>query len=127
MEKFTTVLSFNNAVIAGYEPRIYSWDKADIPTGEYMVCLDFMIWSKKQMAINCYFTVKNSGAKISLSAYRNRHIEQKYLAGKTEMRFITFGSGMEIKVQLNSMGKPSLQDAVVKSILSEKVKTEQRS
>jgi len=127
MEHITTVLSYNTAVIAGYEPRNYSWNKAVIPTGGYIVCLDFMIWSKKQMAINCYFTVKDSGTKITLSAYRNRYTQHKYLAGKTEMRFISFNTVMEINVQLNSMGNPSLQDAVLKSFLSEKVKTEQKS
>ena len=113
MENITTVLHFNTAIIGGYEPGNYSWDKQVIPTGKYDARLDFMIWSKKQMAINCYFTTEDNNSKIILSAYRSKDKEEKYLAGNTEMRHIPFNVMMNLEVQLNSMGNPSLKNAVV--------------
>ena len=109
MENNTTVLSFNTAINSGFEPRDYSWEKKDIPVGEYLAWLDFMIWSKKYMAINCYFTVKDVGAKIILSAYRSHDSEHEYLAGKTEMRYIPFNVLVKLRVELNGVGNPSLK------------------
>lgn len=43
-QKPNNVLSFRTALHTGYQPRDYSYDKDDIPTGEYHIILDFMIW-----------------------------------------------------------------------------------
>jgi hypothetical protein len=43
MINIETVPSNNTPVIAGYEPRNYSWDKVNILTGDYILSLDFII------------------------------------------------------------------------------------
>ena len=61
------VLSWNVALTQGFEPRLYSY--IDIPLGEYAAILDFKIWAKKIMGINCYFTHSVTGQKFQLTVY----------------------------------------------------------
>lgn len=117
MNRETTVMGFFPALEAGYEPKNYSFYKEDVPTGNYLAKLDFMLWSKTFMAINCFFTIKDSGKKISLSVYKKAGEYDLYLAGETEIRFVSFGTIMHLTVESNQNGKPVLKDAVVQGNL----------
>jgi hypothetical protein len=108
--KKTTVLGFFPALEAGYEPRNYSWLAGDVPVGEYEAKLDFMIWSKKQVAINCYLTAIASGQSFRLTAYRNK--AEDYMAGAIAVRFLPFGSVLLVTVELNGSGNPKWTNAV---------------
>jgi hypothetical protein len=66
------VLSWNAAIKKGYEPRLYPFSSDQIPLGEYDAILDFKIWAKKIMGINCYFTQTNTGKKFQLTVYCTR-------------------------------------------------------
>jgi len=55
------VITFRNALHQGYEPRDYTYQKDDIPTGEYHVILDFMVWIKEVPGITCFCRVKQTG------------------------------------------------------------------
>jgi hypothetical protein len=63
------VLSFRAALEKGYEPRLYSYNPARIPLGELEVVLDFKTWSRRIIAINCYFTRTDTGEKFVLTVY----------------------------------------------------------
>jgi hypothetical protein len=117
--KETTVLGFYPALEAGYEPRNYSWLTEEVPVGEYEAKLDFMIWSKKQVAINCYLTIPNSGQHIRLTAYRNK--AEDYMAGATTVRFLPFGSVLLVTVELNGSGNPKWSNAVLVGAANEEL------
>jgi hypothetical protein len=42
---------------------------ARIPLGEMDAVLDFKTWSKRIIAINCYFTKRNTGEKFVVTVY----------------------------------------------------------
>ncbi|MBB2147332.1 hypothetical protein [Pedobacter gandavensis] len=118
MNRETTVMGFFPALEVGYEPKNYSFYKEDVPIGVYLAKLDFMLWSKTFMAINCFFTIKESGKKISLSVYKKTGVDDLYLAGETEIRFVPFGAIMQLSVESNLNGKPVLKDAIVEENLA---------
>lgn len=66
------VMTWQAALDAGFEPRNYPYAVAEIEEGDYRCRLDFKVWSKKVMAINCYFTVLCSDKKIQLTVYRRK-------------------------------------------------------
>jgi len=117
--KETTVLGFYPALEAGYEPRNYSWTTEDVPVGEYEAKLDFMIWSKKQVAINCYLTTPKSGQHFRLTAYRNK--AEDYLAGAIAVRFLPFGSVLLVTIELNGSGNPKWTNAVLIRAVNEEL------
>jgi hypothetical protein len=107
----TTVLSFYNAIAAAHEPREYTYLREAIPFGIYEVTLDFMIWSKKQVGINCYCTIKETGLKVILPVYRNE--AEDYLAGGLEMRFVPFGTELQATIEPRGERGVILKDAVI--------------
>ncbi|MBB6271898.1 hypothetical protein HDF26_002355 [Pedobacter cryoconitis] len=113
MNRETTVLEFFPALEAGYEPKNYSYYKEDVPLGNYKAKLDFMLWSKTYMAVNCFFTIIKSGKKISLSVYKKPGEDGLYLAGELEVRYVPFGSTLKLVVDANQNGKPILVNAFV--------------
>ena len=104
-------MGFYPALEAGYEPSNYSWTTEDVPVGEYEAKLDFMIWSKKQVAINCYLTTPNSGQHFRLTAYRNK--AEDYMAGAIAVRFLSFSSVLLVTIELNGSGNPKWTNAVL--------------
>jgi hypothetical protein len=77
------VLSFKAALKKGYEPRLYTYDPARIPLGEIDVVLDFKTWSKRIIAINCYFTKKDTGEKFVVTVYCHNTTGRYTLPGST--------------------------------------------
>jgi hypothetical protein len=61
------VLSWSAAIKKGCEPTLYSFYFEKVPFGEYDAMLDFKIWAKKIMAINCYFTQVGTAKKFQLT------------------------------------------------------------
>lgn len=113
MNRDTTVMEFFPALEAGYEPKNYSYYKEDVPLGSYKAKLDFMLWSKTYMAVNCFFTIVKSQKKISLSVYKKPGEDGLYLAGELEVRFVPFDAILHLTVDANQNGKPVLVDAFV--------------
>jgi hypothetical protein len=79
------VLSWRQALDQGFNPGIYSY--SDVPLGEYSAILDFKIWAKKVMAINCYFTQIDTEKKIQLTVYCNE--AGIYKPGSSDVNFAT--------------------------------------
>lgn len=111
----TTVLEFFTALEVGYEPKDYSYAREEIPLGNYHAKLDFMLWSKSGLTINCFFSLQDSGKKITLSVYKKSSRQGRYMAGDTEVRFLPFCTELKLTVEQNEIGKPILTDAVVRS------------
>jgi hypothetical protein len=107
----TTVLSFYNAIAAAHEPREYTYLREAIPFGTYEVTLDFMIWSKKQVGINCYCTARETGVKVILPVYRNQ--AEEYLAGELDMRFVLFSTKLQATVEPRGERGVILKDAII--------------
>jgi hypothetical protein len=70
------VWSFKVAVRKGFSLRLYSYDPMQVPLGEFEAVLDFKTWSKRIIAINCYFTKSGTEEKFVVTVYCN------YLTGK---------------------------------------------
>jgi hypothetical protein len=66
------VLSWARALRMGYEPRLYHYQPGDVPTSEVEAVLDFKVWAKKVMGINCYFTQVSTNKKFQLTVYLNK-------------------------------------------------------
>jgi hypothetical protein len=78
-----SVLSFRVAISKGYEPRLYTYDPAKIPMGEMDAVLDFKTWSKRIIAINCYFTKMGTGDKFVVTVYCHNKTGRYTLPGST--------------------------------------------
>jgi hypothetical protein len=78
-----SVLSFRVAISKGYEPRLYTYDPAQIPLGEMDASLDFKTWSKRIIAINCYFTKTGTGDKFVVTVYCHNKTGHYALPGST--------------------------------------------
>lgn len=50
------VLSWRQALDKGLNPSAYPYKSDQVPIGEITVKLDFKIWAKKVMGIDCYFS-----------------------------------------------------------------------
>lgn len=109
--KERTALGFKPALEAGYEPRNYSWSPDVVSVGDYEAILDFMIWSNKHVAVDCYLTTVTDGKKIRLTAYRNK--AEDYMAGTTAVACLPFGTRLFVTVALNGNGNPKWTSATV--------------
>jgi hypothetical protein len=65
------VWSFKTAIRKGYEPGLYVYDPKQIPLGEFEAVLDFKTWSKRIIAINCYFTKMDTKERFVVTVYGN--------------------------------------------------------
>ncbi len=108
----TNVLSWNQALEKGNEPRLYSYLTANIPLGEYEAKLDFKLWAKKVSGICCYFTQKDTGVKFQLTVYR-RQKDELYKIEGCDIDFKTSHcpAYYHIKVDLNSKGNIAFKEA----------------
>jgi hypothetical protein len=80
------VHSFRVAIKKGYSPCLYSYDATKIPLGEFEAKLDFKTWSKRIIAINCYFTKPDTGDKFVVTVYCN-YQTGKYTVGDSKVDF----------------------------------------
>jgi hypothetical protein len=65
------VYSFKVAIARGYEPCLYTYEPHQIPLGTFAARLDFKTWSKRIIAINCYFTKMVTSEKFVVTVYCN--------------------------------------------------------
>lgn len=105
------VLPWSKALEMGHEPRNYPYSFDDVPTGEFEAVLDFKIWAKKVMGINCYFTQSETGKKFRLTVYCHGY----YRVWKEEMDFATcpVNRKYRIKVIANQKKNMVLASAVL--------------
>lgn len=103
------VQSFGMAINSGYNPLDYIFDPEKILVGEYDAVLDFKIWSKRIIGINCYFTKLLTKEKIQLTVYGNKNTGM-YVVPGTAIDFTSCAVGIvyHISVTKNSKGKISL-------------------
>jgi hypothetical protein len=105
-QKPNNVITYRNAISSGYEPQEYSYNRNDIPTGEYHVILDFMTWAKKLPAIDLYCTLKQTGQKIRLTVFLDK--ERSYKLHHTNVAELPFGITLAVQVERNTNGNPTL-------------------
>ncbi len=103
-------MNFFPALEAGYEPKDYAYAKADIPIGTFAATLDFMLWSKSGLTVNCFFSLNDLGTKITLAVYRKAANQDRYMAGEIEVRYLPFRTQVELTIASNELGKPLLVD-----------------
>lgn len=101
----SNVITYRSALRQGYRPHDYSPHKDNVPTGQYHVILDFMIWSKDLSGIDCYFRVKQTGQKIRLTVRRNG---SNYKLGDMNVLHLTISYTWCVYVSIDGNGKPSL-------------------
>lgn len=75
------VSSFKTAIRKGYEPLLYTYDTSQISLGEFDAILDFKTWSKRIIAINCYFTKIATKEKFVVTVYCNNHTGRYDITG----------------------------------------------
>ena len=98
-----TILSWNQAIEQGFEPRDYSYKKEDIPIGTHKATLDFKVWAKSTVGISCYFTINDTNRKIILTVYRDR-TTREYTIKDTDFRDLNISQEYAITVKVNSKG-----------------------
>lgn len=77
------VYSFKVALSKGYEPRMYSYDPDNMPLGKFVARLDLKTWSKRIIAINCYFTKIDTDEKFVVTVYCNHQTSRFQLPSST--------------------------------------------
>lgn len=95
------VLSWHKALAQGYQPGLY--DFQEVSVGRYLARLDFKIWAKKVMAINCYFTQTDTGRKIQLTVYCNE--SGHYRLGSCAIDFLQTETGRVYQITVLAFQK----------------------
>ncbi|MFT3749080.1 MAG: hypothetical protein QM768_12215 [Agriterribacter sp.] len=106
------VWSFKTAIRKGYEPRLYGYDPQQIPLDEFSARLDFKTWSKRIIAINCFFTKFGSGEKFVVTVYCNNITGRYVIPGSTvDFSVCTVDVLYRVTVSKNDKGKIILSKA----------------
>ncbi len=104
------VLAWNEALRKGYSPRLYVYTPGRVPTGEFEAVLDYKIWAKKVMAINCYFSQLATGYKFQLTVYFNLSSKGYYInSGDVDFSSCAIGKVYYLIVWLDIKGQPFLK------------------
>lgn len=106
------VYSFRIAIAKGFEPRLYTYDSDKMPLGLFNARLDFKTWSKRIIAINCYFTKIKTGEKFIVTVYCN-HQTAKFKLPDSVVDFSCCPTNEVylVSVLKNERGKIYLNDA----------------
>jgi hypothetical protein len=106
------VMSWNQGLRSGHNPSEYPFIATLVPTGHFVVKLDFKIWAKKAMGICCYFTDQRSGRKFQLTVYR-RKSDERYMLDGCEIDFSTceIDEYYSVLVSVNERGNISFVHA----------------
>lgn len=106
------VYSFKIAIRKGFELRPYIYDPQQIPTGEFDAVLGFKTWSKRIIAINCYFTKINTGEKFVITVYCNNQTGKYVVPGSViDFSHCPTGVAYTITVCKNDKGRIILSKA----------------
>ena len=98
------VLSWRVALDQGFEPRVYPYVADKVPMGTMQAKLDFKIWSKNAIGINCYFTSVSTGQKFQLTVFRNEITKQYIIKGGT-LDFATCPIEIVYEIEVGVNGK----------------------
>jgi len=113
------VHSFRVIIKKGYSPCLYSYDETKIPVGVFEARLDFKTWSKRIIAINCYFTKIDTGEKFVVTVYCNYTTGKYTLAdGAVDFSICPLNENYKINIGRNSKGKSVLISAETRALLS---------
>ena len=106
------VYSFKVAIAKGYVPRLYCYERDKIPLGVFDARLDFKIWSKRIIAINCYFIRINTDERFVVTVYCN-HETSRFQLPQSTVDFSQCATGEIycLKVIKNDKGKVLLEKA----------------
>ena len=107
------VHSFRISIKKGYSPCLYSYDPQQVPLGEFEAVLDFKTWSKRIIAINCYFTKVDTGTKFVVTVYCNFKTG-KYTVGNSDVDFSSceLNGIYKIEIARNVKGGIFLKNAI---------------
>ena len=102
----TNVYSFKAAAGMGFLYQQYTYDSQKIPLGEFSARLDFKIWSRRILAINCYFTKIGTGERFVVRIYCNNETA-KFQVMNSTIDFAQCPVGIIYSVQIikNEKGK----------------------
>lgn len=98
------VMSWDDALALGHEPRLYSYQPADIPAGDLVATIDFKIWAKWASAVSCYFTATGSERKFQLTVFKDFKTE-KYCLKDTDIDFTVCPVKEVYTIRVNQNGK----------------------
>lgn len=106
------VYSFRIAIAKGFEPLLYTYDPDKMPLGLFNARLDFKTWSKRIIAINCYFTKIETEEKFIVTVYCN-HKTGKFKLPDSVVDFSSCPTNEAylVSVLKNERGKIYLSDA----------------
>jgi len=108
------VYSFKVAIAKGYEPRLYTYDADKIPVGTFDAILDFKAWSKRIIAINCFFTKIDTEEKFIVTVYCNNQTARFQLSGSSiDFSSCLVGVVYHVSVTKNDRGKVILENAMI--------------
>ena len=102
------VMTWRQAVDNGYTERVAEYSYENIPVGSFRASLDFKIWAKKVMGINCFFTIKETGQKILLTAFCKE--EGVYRIGRVDVTTCVVNRDYKISITLNQKEKVVFTD-----------------
>lgn len=107
------VYSYSDAVQKGLKPKTYTYDKKLIPLGKFEAKLDFKIWGKKVLCVNCYFNKVDTDQSFIISVYKNRAKDEEYFVGECSINFKTCADDQlyEITIEKTNRGSIKLIDA----------------
>ncbi|HZH97188.1 MAG TPA: hypothetical protein VEY06_14950 [Flavisolibacter sp.] len=106
------VFSFKVAIAKGCEPRLYSYDPGKMPLGVFDARLDCKIWSKRIIAINCYFIRIDTEERFVVTVYCNRETSRFQLSHSTvDFSQCPTGEIYCLKFIKNDKGKVLLEKA----------------
>lgn len=101
MEK---VFSFQQALLAGYDPENYKYGK-DLLLGEFNVTLNFKIWAKGfTPAVTCFCSINGNGDLIRFNVFRNKEGDYYLKDSNIDMVKLPYGTEFSILVARNSKG-----------------------
>jgi hypothetical protein len=106
------VSSFKVANAKGHAPGLYAYDPEKIPLGEFDAVLDFKTWSKRIVAVNCYFTKVDIPSRFVATVYCN-YQTGTYKVGGSSVDFSTcpIGAVYHLIIGRNNKGKVILLKA----------------
>jgi hypothetical protein len=95
------VLSFRAALVKGHQPSQYSYDAARIPLGDIDALLDFKTWSRRIIAINAYFTNRDTCDQFVVTVYCHNKTGRYTVAGSVvDFGQCTVGGLYRVRVAL---------------------------
>jgi hypothetical protein len=110
------VLLWENALRKGHQPGLYPYASLEIANGEYRATLDFKVWAKMAMAINCYFTIAGTESRVQLTVYcKTRLGIYKLDDCPTDFTKCPAGRYYNITIDTNGRGLPVLKRAILAS------------